>query len=207
MSLRDRKPAIRKLANNDVIQVVMTKNGIPTEFRVPGSKSGSWYYVAIPSEPCKEILVGNTPYEKYSCTCRECSDPYSFPPCLGNSHSETRRDTVCKHSIAALIRRFEWQQMDVKICDWSENGHDIDNAKRVLRMGGQLIKLVSNQGDGQVWLVAVRKQPEDTVRLDDNTILTGCLAPAPNDPLPVTKDLTLEQRNNLMRHPEDDYID
>lgn len=186
MSLRDRKSQIRSLVPQ--VKILFRHHGVPTAFEVPGSKIGTVYHVEIPNKILEKTLTDGTQYYEYHCTCHDSTLPGEWPECRGNSASGNRKDTVCKHCIAALINRLErTRQVEVSICDWSDNGRDIDNAKLALRFGGCLLKLVSNQSDGQVWLVG-RKRLEQKPQQDEMTI--------------QEHHARLEHNTNLLRGPK-----
>lgn len=89
------------------------------------------------------------PYFSYLVTCEYPDngngklDP--MEKCLGNSHSGNRKDVICYHSIASIIKIVEDKGKTISLTD------DLMKAINLLNFGGKLVKVVSAQGDGFMW--------------------------------------------------------
>lgn len=147
MTIQSRRQAI----NSTKLYPLDSHNGRPTHYQVQGTDHD--YHVYIPEKPVKLFAgkywtnevkgLGNRsiPYYEYRPTCHSKESPLSFPPCQGNSNG-----TVCRHCLAAINDRI--RRADRKV-SWPKDG-EFSSAVKLLNFGGELIKIV-NQNGKSVW--------------------------------------------------------
>jgi hypothetical protein len=104
------------------------------------------YHVRISAKPIKYQSWTLTSkqaitYYEYKVTCHSKADPKKFPVCKGNSNG-----TVCYHCLAAIKDRVGRRDKQLSL---PENG-EFNSAVKLLNFGGQLVKIV-NQNGKAVW--------------------------------------------------------
>ncbi len=129
MSLKSRKEAIHNLVPQ--IWVLRTsKSGHPNLFQVRSDTSKHTYLMTITTFRPVECQYG------LRVSCHDKSE--HMTKCDGNCK------VVCKHSLAAIIKRLSWQGLKVSLCA------TLKSAKRLLNLfaskGGKLVKLVGESG-------------------------------------------------------------
>ena len=152
MSVRSRRNAVREMKVVPHLKV----RGVLTQAKVK-STSEEKYHVILSKRPA-EMKDSFVAYWQYSSTCYHIVGN-SLKNCPGNSHSERRRDTVCKHCMSVLEARLNAKNWKLAICDDTKEGKRVvrtafQNAVNLSNFGGKIIKLISNQGEGVVWAVA-----------------------------------------------------
>ena len=130
MTIQTRKPKIK------TTKVTPLDFGEWTHFLVQGSECD--YRVAIPAKP----LIGKYFGQKYWQYETKCTS--TLPggnPCKGNSNG-----TVCYHVLAAIKYRVAKRD---KVLSLPEDGEQL-NAKKLLNLGGLLVKIRNQAGKG-IW--------------------------------------------------------
>jgi len=156
MSIRSRKPQVAQME----VLPLFRKGGVLTTAEVK-STSNKKYHVSL-GKKLTPVSNGQSIYYQITCSCHDKSSRNVFPDCKGNSRSAKRHDTVCKHCIAALIKRFELKGIKLSVCDNTYRNGKLattayQNAINLTNLGGQIVKLVSTQGQGVVWLVGKKQ--------------------------------------------------
>ncbi len=141
MSVRSRKELINQLK---VDPRATTSNGTMNAARIVSPTSGKKYHIKL-SNGYEEVKGEFCTYYVVKATCRDTTDHRECPACRGNSNGY-----VCKHSIATLQERLRRLGIVMEFCN---SGRD---ACFKANMGGQVIKLISSQGDGVAWFVGKR---------------------------------------------------
>jgi hypothetical protein len=138
MTIQTRKPKI------NTTKVYPLDFGEWTHYEVQGSDGK--YHTYVPPKPIKYQSWTLTSkqaitYYEYKVTCHSKADPKKFPVCKGNSNG-----TVCYHCLAAIKDRVGRRD---KVLSLPENGK-FNSAVKLLNFGGQLVKIV-NQNGKAVW--------------------------------------------------------
>lgn len=124
MSLKSRRQSILNL-NPTVLQV---KNGHPYLFNCYSPTSHHSYLLSITPFKGQDCLFGLRVH---------CLDKTEkMTECDGNCR------VVCKHALAAILKRFSWQGLKVSLCE------KLQDARRLLNLhkGGKLVEI---QGVGK----------------------------------------------------------
>lgn len=93
--------------------------------------------------------IAGIPSYLYSTTCEYVDNGNGrlnpMEKCWGNSYSGNRSDVVCYHSMAGIIKVVKEKGKVISLTD------SLMKAINLLSFGGKLVKVVSTQGQGNMW--------------------------------------------------------